>query len=133
MKNAIDLYIAKFPEEVRLRLEEIRTIIRKAAPKSEEVISYGMPAYKAHSVLVYFAGYKSHIGFYPTGDGIKAFEDQLEQYKWSKGAVQFPLDRKLPVKLISAMVKYRIKSDAEKAAEKKVVKKVPEKKKTAKK
>lgn len=133
MKNAIDLYIATFPKEVQLRLEEIRTIIRKAAPKSEEVISYGMPAYKIHSVLVYFAGYKSHIGFYPTGDGIKAFENQFEKYKWSKGAVQFPLDRKLPVKLITAMVKYRIKADSEKAAEKKIAKKVTAKKKAAKK
>ena len=133
MKNAIDLYIAKFPKEVQHRLNEIRTIIRKAAPKSEEVISYGMPAYKIHAVLVYFAGYKNHIGFYPTGDGIKAFEDQLEKYKWSKGAVQFPLDQKLPVKLITGMVKYRIKSDTEKAAEKKSGKKSPVKKKTTKK
>ena len=133
MKNAIDLYIATFPKEVQIRLEEIRTIIRKAAPKAEEVISYGMPAYKIHAVLVYFAGYKNHIGFYPTGDGIKAFEDQLEKYKWSKGAVQFPLDQKLPVKLITSMVKYRIKSDAEKAAEKNGGKKSPVKKKTTKK
>ena len=133
MKNAIDLYISTFPKEVQIRLEEIRTIIRKAAPKAEEVISYGMPAYKIHAVLVYFAGYKNHIGFYPTGEGIKAFEDQLEKFKWSKGAVQFPLDQKLPVKLITAMVKYRIKSDAEKAAEKNGGKKSPVKKKTTKK
>lgn len=133
MKNAIDLYIAQFPKEAQPRLEEIRTIIRKAAPKAEEVISYGMPAYKVHSVLVYFAGYKKHIGFYPTGDGIKAFEDQLGKYKWSKGAVQFPIDQKLPSKLITSMVKYRIKSDAEKAAQKKSAKKAPAKKKTAKK
>ncbi len=133
MKNAIDLYIATFPKEVQIRLEEIRTIIRKAAPKAEEVISYGMPAYKIHAVLVYFAGYKNHIGFYPTGDGIKAFEDQLGKFKWSKGAVQFPLDQKLPIKLITAMVKYRIKSDAEKAAEKNSRKKSPVKKNTPKK
>jgi uncharacterized protein YdhG (YjbR/CyaY superfamily) len=120
MKNAIDLYIAKFPKDAQMRLEEIRTIIRKAAPKAEEVLSYGMPAYKMNFVLVYFAGYKSHVGFYPTGEGIKAFEDQLTDYKWSKGAVQFPLDKKFPVKLITAMVKYRLKSDAEKALAKKL-------------
>lgn len=119
MKNAIDLYIAKFPKEVQLRLKEMRAIIRKAAPKAEEVISYGMPAYKIQSVLVYFAGYKKHIGFYPTGEGIKAFEDQLGKFKWSKGAVQFPLDKKLPAGLITAIVKYRIRSDAEKSVDKK--------------
>jgi uncharacterized protein YdhG (YjbR/CyaY superfamily) len=133
MKNAIDLYIAQFPKDAQIRLEEIRTIIRKAAPKAEEVISYGMPAYKMNSVLVYFAGYKTHVGFYPTGEGIKAFEDQFTDYKWSKGAVQFPLDKKFPVKLITAMVKYRLKSDAEKALAKKAApkKKAPAKKKSA--
>src|ERR1044071_126017 len=107
--NLIDRYIAGFPAEVRVKLEDIRTIIRKAAPKAEEVISYGMPAYKQNSVLVYFAASKNHIGFYPTSKPIVKFKDQLTAYKTSKGAIQFPLDRKMPVGLVTRIVKFRIK------------------------
>jgi len=111
----IDEYIAEFPLETRVLLEQIRGIIQKAAPKATEVMSYGMPAFKQHSVLVYFAGYKGHIGFYPTGSGIEAFQKEIAGYKSSKGAVQFPLDKPLPVKLITQMVKFRVKDDAERA------------------
>ena len=117
--NLIDRYIAGFPAEVRVKLEDIRTIIRKAAPKAEEVISYGMPAYKQNSVLVYFAASKNHIGFYPTSKPIVKFKDQLTAYKTSKGAIQFPLDRKMPVGLVTRIVKFRIKEDAEKVKLKK--------------
>jgi uncharacterized protein YdhG (YjbR/CyaY superfamily) len=110
----IDAYHAAFTGETRKKLEEIRTIITKAAPKAIEVISYGMPAFKQHGVLVYYAGYKSHIGFYPTGSGIEAFKDELLAYKWSKGAVRFPLDQPLPKKLITQMVQFRMAEDAEK-------------------
>lgn len=115
----VDHYIAQFPVETRVLLEQLRSVIRKAAPEAEEVISYGMPAYKQHGVLVYFAGYKGHIGFYPTGAGMEAFKEEVSVYKNSKGAVQFPLDRKLPVALITRMVKFRLKQDKEKAAAKK--------------
>lgn len=111
----IDAYINEFPDEAKLRLEQMRAIIRKAAPSANEVISYGMPAYKVNGVLVYFAGYKQHIGFYPTGSGIAAFKQDITRYKNSKGAVQFPLDKPLPVTLITKMVKFRLKEDAEKA------------------
>src|SRR6478609_1185314 len=111
----IDQYISTFPEDTQLLLEKLREIIKKAAPKAEEVISYKMPAFKQNGVLVYFAGYKSHIGFYPTGSGIKAFQEEISKYKNSKGAVQFPLDKPLPVGLITKMVKYRVKEDQEKA------------------
>jgi uncharacterized protein YdhG (YjbR/CyaY superfamily) len=110
----IDLYISTFPVETQVLLEKIREIIKKAAPKAVEVISYGMPAFKQNGVLVYFAGYKNHIGFYPTGSGIRAFQEEISAYKNSKGAVQFPLDKSLPVGLITKMVKYRVKEDQEK-------------------
>ena len=70
----IDQYISEFPEHTQKLLQQMRTIIKKAAPKSEEVISYGMPAFKSHTILVYFAGYKNHIGFYPGASGIAAFK-----------------------------------------------------------
>jgi uncharacterized protein YdhG (YjbR/CyaY superfamily) len=111
----IDDYIAGFPEHTQKLLQQIRTAIQKSAPKSEEVISYGMPAFKLNSVLVYFAGYKNHIGFYPTASGIRAFQDQITNYKNSKGAVQFPLDKPLPIKLIKEITAFRAKEDLEKA------------------
>ena len=92
MKNAIDDYIETFHEETQLVLQELREIIKKAAPKAEEVISYKMPAYKQNGMLVYFAGYKNHVGFYPTSSGIENFRHEFAKYKWSKGGVQFPLN-----------------------------------------
>lgn len=109
--ETIDEYIASFPEHTQKLLQQMRTIIKKAVPKTEEVISYGMPAYKLHSVLVYFAGNKNHIGFYPTPSGIREFKDQFGDYKSSKGAVQFPLDKPLPVKLIKEITKFRAAED----------------------
>lgn len=108
----IDEYIASFPAETQELLHQMRTIIHKAAPKAQEVISYGMPAFKLHTVLVYFAGNKKHIGFYPTPSAIRQFQDQFGVYKSSKGAVQFPLDKPLPVKLIKAITAFRVKEDA---------------------
>jgi uncharacterized protein YdhG (YjbR/CyaY superfamily) len=117
-----DEYIASFPAETQKQLQEIRAIIKKAAPKAEEVISYGMPGYKQHGMLVWFAGYAQHIGFYPSGSGIEAFKDQITAYKNSKGAVQFPLGKPLPKKLITDMVKFRAFFDAEIAAVKEMAK-----------
>ena len=108
----VDDYIAQFPAETQALLQQLRNIIRKAAPKASEEISYNMPAYRQNKVLVYFAGFKNHIGFYPTGAGITAFQKEIAAYKNSKGGVQFPLDKKLPVGLITKMVKYRAKQDA---------------------
>ena len=118
----IDEYIFPFPSETQKKLEQIRQLIQKLAPKAKEVISYGMPAFKLNSVIVYFAGYKHHIGFYPTSTGIKNFEKEFAKYKWSKGAVQFPLDEPLPVALITKIVKFKIKEDKEKADAKKKLK-----------
>lgn len=112
----VNEYIADFPEHTQKLLQQMRTIIQKAVPKAEEVISYGMPAYKLHTVLVYFAGYKNHIGFYPTSSGIREFKDQFAAYKNSKGAVQFPIDEPLPAKLIKEITVFRAKEDIANAA-----------------
>lgn len=108
----IDEYINGFDEPQYSKLIEIRSIIQNAAPDATEVISYNMPALKMNKVLVYFAAYKNHIGFYPTGRGIAAFESELTKYTFSKGAIQFPINKKLPVKLIQRIVKFRIADDA---------------------
>lgn len=107
--NNVDEYIALFPKGTQQLLERMRALIREHAPKAEESISYGMPAYKLHKKpLVYFAGYDRHIGFYATPNGHEAFKEELKKYKQGKGSVQFPIDEKLPEKLIADMVKYRV-------------------------
>ena len=109
--KSIDDYINQFPDEIKSKLESIRAAIKKAAPKSVEVISYGMPAFKQNKVLVYFAAGKNHIGFYPTPKPIVVFKKELGGYKTSKGAIQFPLDKKIPLALISKITKFRVKED----------------------
>lgn len=111
--KTIDDYINQFPDDLKSKLETIRTAIKKAAPKATEVISYGMPAFKQNKVLVYFAAGKNHIGFYPTPKPIIVFSKELEGYKTSKGAIQFPLDKKIPLTLISKITKFRVKEDLE--------------------
>ncbi|MEO5591076.1 MAG: DUF1801 domain-containing protein [Chitinophagaceae bacterium] len=117
--NDIDKYIAGFPEETQKLLNQIRATIIKAAQGAEEVISYQMPAYKFHGMLVFFAGYKNHIGFYPGAGGIEAFKKEIAVYKNAKGSVQFPLDKKLPLELVTKIVKFRVKQNEEKAILKK--------------
>ncbi len=112
----IDEYIAVFPKVTQKKLEQLRMTIRKAAPDAEEVISYQMPAYKCQGMLVYFAGYKNHIGFYPGAAGVAAFKEELSVYKNAKGSVQFPIDKLLPLKLIAEIVTFRVKENAAKAA-----------------
>lgn len=107
----IDEYISLFPKDVQAILESLRQTIRKAAPKAEEAISYQMPTFKLNGNLVHFAAYKNHVGFYPTPSGIEAFKKELSKYKNSKGAVQFPIDEKLPLGLITKIVKFRVKED----------------------
>ncbi len=106
--KTIDEYHAQFPQEIREVLQRLRQTIKQAAPLSREEISYGMPAFKQGKVLVYYAAYKAHIGFYPTPGPIVAFKTELESYKTSKGAIQFPLSEKLPFSLIRKIVKYRL-------------------------
>jgi len=118
IKN-VDDYIRQFPKEVQAMLQQLRSIIKTAAPKAEEVISYKMPGYKYHGMLVYFAGYKNHIGFYAAPTGHDAFKKELSKYKTGKGSVQFPLDKPLPLKLVTKIVKFRVVQNEEKAANKK--------------
>lgn len=108
-------YILDFPAETQFMLEQMREAIKAAAPDADEVISYAMPAYKLNGILVYFAGYTKHIGFYPGAGGIAEFKKELSLYKWAKGSVQFPLDRPLPLKLITQIVRFRVKANAERA------------------
>jgi uncharacterized protein YdhG (YjbR/CyaY superfamily) len=119
----IDSYIAEQAAEARERLEQIRQAVKITAPNAEEVISYGMPAFKYHSMLVYFAAFKNHIGFYALPSGNEAFQKELTTYKQGKGSIQFPLDKPLPLPLIKKIVKFRVKENLEKEAIKKQSKK----------
>lgn len=116
--QTIDEYIAGFSPEIQEKLETIRATIRKAAPKAEEAISYMMPTFKLHGNLVHFAAFKNHIGFYPGASGIAAFEEELAGYETSKGTVQFPLDKRAPLTLITKIVKFRVQQNLDKAAAK---------------
>lgn len=111
----IDEYIADFPKETQIILNKIRTTIKKLVPESEETISYAMPAFKMNKkVLVYFAGYKNHIGFYATPTGHKEFKEELSNYKQGKGSVEFPLDKPMPYELIKRIVKFRVAENNQK-------------------
>ncbi len=114
-----DEYIASYPEDIQEILERLREAIKKAAPGAEEVISYGMPSYRQNGRLIYFAAHKSHIGLYPMATGIAAFRNRLSAYKWSKGTVQFPFDKPLPLGLITKIVKFRVKENLQKVKTKK--------------
>jgi uncharacterized protein YdhG (YjbR/CyaY superfamily) len=106
--NEVDEYITGFPPEVQQIMHEIRRIITDAAPDAVEGMAYGMPGYKTHGKpLVYFAGYKKHIGFYATPTGHSAFAEELAQYKQGKGSVQFPLDKPIPYDLIHRIIVFR--------------------------
>ncbi|MBK5272107.1 MAG: DUF1801 domain-containing protein [Bacteroidia bacterium] len=120
--KTVDEYIKKCPLEVQVVLQKLRKTIKAAAPGSEEMISYMMPAYKYKGVLVYFGAYKTHIGFYPTAGGIAAFMKELSRYELSKGTIRFPVDKPLPFDLISKIVKFRVKKNEEKFAIKKISK-----------
>jgi uncharacterized protein YdhG (YjbR/CyaY superfamily) len=108
----VNAYIHAAPKESQKLLKELRALIKKAAPKAVESISYGMPGYKLNGKpLVYFGGYKTHIGFYPTPSGLITFQKELSSYKTGKGTAQFPLDKPLPKKLIREIVQFRIKEN----------------------
>jgi uncharacterized protein YdhG (YjbR/CyaY superfamily) len=106
--TSIDEYIAQFPEEIQKKLTQMRSIIRTAAPDASEKISYQMPTYFLNKNLVHFAAFKDHIGFFPTPSAIVAFEAELKKFRTSKGTMQIPLDEKIPVDLITRMVKFRV-------------------------
>lgn len=112
-------YIASHPKEIQKLLEQLRVTIKKAAPKAEEIISYGMPAFKLNGVLVWFAAHSKHIGFYPMASGIAAFKKELSIYKSAKGSIQFPLDKPLPLRLITSIVKFRVNENLQRIKTKK--------------
>ena len=104
----IDGYHACQPAHIRKTLEQLRHTIKQVAPLAAETISYGMPAFLQHKVLVYYAVHKEHIGFYPTPNPIVYFKQELEKYNTTKGAIQFPIDKPLPLTLIKKIVKFRM-------------------------
>src|SRR5688572_23779285 len=110
----IDEYIAGFPNGVQVMLQKLRTTIRKAAPEAEETINYGIPTFTLKGNLVHFAAFKNHIGFYPAPSGIEAFKKELSVYEGAKGSVQFPIEKSLPLNLVSNIVKFRVKENLEK-------------------
>ncbi len=113
--QTVEEYIFSFPSDVQLVLKNVRKAIKESAPEAEESIGYQMPAYKLQGPLVYFAGYKKHIGFYPTPSGIEKFSEELAQYKGAKGSVQFPLDKPIPYNLIKKIVAFRVKENLQRA------------------
>ena len=115
----IDKYITGFPRNIQKLLMQLRAIIRKAAPNAEEVISYGMPAFKQNGNLVYFAAWKNHIGFYAMPSGNIAFKKELSAYEGAKGSVKFPIDKPLPLTLITKIVRFRVKENLERTKAKK--------------
>jgi uncharacterized protein YdhG (YjbR/CyaY superfamily) len=117
--NEIDKYISQFPKDVQAILEKIRKTIRKAEPKAQEKINYGIPTFNLEGNLVHFAGFKSHIGFYPTPSGIEKFKKELSVYEGAKGSVKFPLDKPIPYDLIAKITAFRVKENVAKAKKKK--------------
>ncbi len=109
--STVDEYIVAQSESAQPLLNQLREVIKNAAPTANEIISYGMPAYKIHGVLVYFAANKHHIGFYPTASPITIFSDELAAYKTSKGAIQFPLKTSIPIDLVRRIVEFRVNED----------------------
>jgi uncharacterized protein YdhG (YjbR/CyaY superfamily) len=115
--KTIDDYIAGFPPEIQQVLEELRSLIRAAAPGATETISYAIPTFDLNGKhLVHFAGYAGHIGLYPAPSGLEAFQEELKPYRSGKGSVQFPLDRPLPTDLIRRIVEFRVEETTGKAS-----------------
>jgi uncharacterized protein YdhG (YjbR/CyaY superfamily) len=107
----VDEYIATFPKNVQVVLEELKQAVREAAPEAEEVISYQMPAFKQNGILVWFAAFKNHIGFFPKVSAIEAFKEELSDYELSKGTIRFPLNKPIPIELVKKIVKFRVKEN----------------------
>lgn len=116
--KTVDKYISSFPEDIQEILKELRALVKEISPEAEEGISYGMPAYKLNKKpLVYFAAYKSQIGFYPTPSGTEKFEKELSKYKTSKGTAQFKLNEPIPYGLVKKIIEFRVKENEAKSIE----------------
>jgi len=114
-EETVEGYIAAFPANVQTRLQQIRKTIKAAAPKAEELISYGIAGYKYKGILIYFAGFKNHVSVYPAPRAAEPFKKELASYEGGKGTVQFPHDKPIPLDLVKRIVKYRIRENEEKA------------------
>lgn len=112
--KGIDEYIASFSPDVQAILERIRSTIKQAAPDAQETISYRIPAFTFHGILVYFAAFKKHIGLYPPVRGDAKLEKSVSIYAGEKGNLKFPLDRPIPYDLIERIVKLRVKQNLSK-------------------
>jgi uncharacterized protein YdhG (YjbR/CyaY superfamily) len=117
--NSINEYIQSFPIEIQTILNELRTLIQKAAPEANEKMSYQIPTFYLNGNLVHFAAFKNHIGFYPTPSGISHFSELLKKYKTAKGSVQFPIKEPLPKDLIKKIVEFRVKENTQRPKKKK--------------
>jgi uncharacterized protein YdhG (YjbR/CyaY superfamily) len=112
----IDAYIEASAADVRPVLQKIRRLVRRAAPGAQETISYQMPAFKQHGILLYFAAFKQHIGLYPPVRGDARLAKALAPYEGEKGNLRFPLDEPIPFELIERIARFRVKQDTERAA-----------------
>jgi uncharacterized protein YdhG (YjbR/CyaY superfamily) len=116
--QSVDEYIASYPEDLQKKLTDIRKVIKKAAPQAVEKISYGMPAYTFNGMLLYFAMHTNHIGLYPYPSAMEAFRREIAEYRTSRGTIQFPNNKKLPLKLIAEIVKFRVRENIMKEEQK---------------
>ncbi len=119
LPTTVDAYIAGRSPEIQPLLRKLHQTIKEAAPKAGEKISWGMPTFVLHGNLVHFSAEKKHIGFHPAPTAINAFEKELKEYRCSKGTVQFPYDKPLPLELIGEMVRFRVTEQEALAKEKK--------------
>ena len=124
MKTAasVDEYIDVADPKAKKALQDIRKTIRSAAPKAEEVISYQIPGYKYHGMLVFFAAWKNHVSLYPAPWRAESLKKEMSVYEGSKGTIKFPLDKPMPLGLIKKMVKYRMEENEMRSALKKSIK-----------
>ena len=113
-RTTIDEYIAAAPKEAQKKLREMLACIRAAAPDAIESLKWGMPAFSYRRILVTFAAYKHHIGFYPTPAAVRAFANDLSEFATAKGSIQFPLDKPLPLPLIRKITAFRVRESIEK-------------------
>ncbi len=121
--STVDEYIALAEPKVKKALKDIRKTIKTTAPKAEEVISYQIPGYKYHGMLVFFAAWKDHISLYPAPWSAVSLKKEMSAYEGSKGTIKFPIGEPMPLALIKKMVKYRVKENEERAALKRAIKK----------
>ena len=119
----VDEYIKRCPPKVQTLLRQVRRTIKATAPEAEEVISYAIPGYKYHGMLIFFAAFRDHISVYPAPREHAAFKKELAVYKGGKGTVQFPLDAPIPLDLVKRITRFRMQENLEKANAKKLVKK----------